>query len=342
VTFTGAPMSLDARLLRLFRLPRLIELRWLGRQQRVSLVTTDIAVLEEAAVAPPVQGLDAYLVVNTLMDDVVARRKMPLDTLYSPLRGQCVADADIGRITTLPFDFDPIRQTGTAATLEQIALAAEMRDSMVSYLRAHGFPEPAGDVFSGNGRHTYYATNLPNTPEIKLALYGFYTDLARRLDRFGLVKLDKSVRSPAQIMRLPGTFNHKAQRRCEIISIAETSELVTLEHIRAVLTDLRKKQGYKKPLTARAGDWTPERLEALLDFHSIDYQALREVPQGLLWVLSPCPFNAEHVGTSPAVMITKSGWPKFCCKHDSCQGKGWRKFLSHLNLANGKVFSWTP
>jgi hypothetical protein len=154
-----------------------------------------------------------------------------------------------------------------------------------------------------------------------------------------LVKIDKSVRSPAQIMRLPGTLNHKAQRQCEILSVSEDAAPVTLEHIRDAITDLRGRAG-KGPLVVRVGDWTPERMEALLDFHGLDYLAPRGIPLGTMWILCPCPFNEDHKLSSPAVFVTKSGFPRFKCKHDSCQKKSWRQFLAHLNITNRKVFSW--
>lgn len=322
----------------LFNLPRLVELRWLGKC-RMSLITSEASLIAEALALPEVQDLDAYITVNELMHDVAARRKMPLHTLYRPLRGQCVADCDVARHILLPFDFDPIRPTGTAATLEQIAHAVKMRDALVQYLSGRGWPNPAGDVFSGNGRHTHFKTDLPNSPEVRSLLHGLYVALARKFDMPGLVKLDKSVRSPAQIMRLPGTLNHKAQRHCEILSVSEDAAPVTLEHIRDVITDLRGKVG-RGPLVVRTGDWTAERMEALLDFHSLDYLAAREISQGTMWILCPCPFNEDHKLTSPMVLVTKSGFPKFKCKHDSCGNKGWREFLAHLNVRSRKVFTW--
>jgi hypothetical protein len=322
----------------LFGLPRLIELRWLGKH-RMSLITSDLNLIDNALDSPEVCDLDGYLTVNALGD--VAKRGLPLNTLYRPSRGQCVSDSDIENIIRLPFDFDPVRPTGTAATLDQIARAVEMRDRMIAYLAGRGWPAPLGDVFSGNGRHTYFKTDLPNTPEVSSLLYALYYALAQKFDVPGVVKLDKSVRSPAQIMRLPGTLNRKAQRQCEIISVSEDAAPVTLQHIRDAITDLRGKIG-KGPLVVRVGDWTPARMQALLDFHGLDYLAPREIPLGTMWVLCPCPFNEDHKLTSPAAFVTRSGFPRFKCRHDSCSKNGWRQFLAHLNLRDRKVFLWKP
>ena len=47
-----------------------------------------------------------------------------------------MADCDITRLIRLPFDFDPIRPTGTAATLEQIDHAVKMRGALCTTLPA--------------------------------------------------------------------------------------------------------------------------------------------------------------------------------------------------------------
>jgi hypothetical protein len=329
---------------KLFGLPRLAELRWLGKR-RVSLVTNDSAVIVDALAAPAVQCLDVYIVVNQPVGDLVSRRGMPRDTLYSPLRGQCTADADIERRLLLPFDFDPIRPTGLAATLAQVQLAVDMRDRVVEYLADHGFPDPA-DVFSGNGRHLYYAADLPNTPEVSLLLESLYHSLAREFDQLG-VKVDQSVRSAAQLMRFPGSFNFKAQRTSEILNVPKSFVPVSLETIQAVVDELQNKHrttpgvGHRcKIVVGREGGWCSERMSALLDFHNVDYRGPTAVPQGLLWILLPCVFNPDHGSTSPAVLVTKKGWPKFVCKHDSCVKKRWTHFLAHLNLTNRKVYTW--
>ena len=84
-------MTVDPMLIRLFGLPRLLEVRWLSKP-RTSLVTDDPAFIAEALAA---NAVDAYLTVNRLREDVAARRGMPLNITYLPSVGQCVADSDI-------------------------------------------------------------------------------------------------------------------------------------------------------------------------------------------------------------------------------------------------------
>jgi len=143
-----------------------------------------------------------------------------------------------------------------------------------------------------------------------------------------------------QLMRLPGSINHKAQRPSSFLSFNAGAGLITLEMIQAVIEDLRGQLGFKRPLIARQGPWTSELMERFLRFYSIDYLPPTEIAQGLLFVLNPCPLNADHIGSSPAVVVTKGGWAKFCCKHQSCGGgkMRWKEFRVRLFGLTGKFF----
>jgi hypothetical protein len=330
-------MKIDPRILLLFNWPRLCEVRWLGAR-RMSLFTDKLSMIEDAIARPDVAGLGSYIVINPLQPEVVTRRRITLDSLFCPHKEQCSADTDVLHRDLLPFDFDPFRETGTASTLEQRELALQLAERVVAYLVAAGFPDPVAWVDSGNGIHVYFrAASFPNARETDLLLTALYSSLARKFDTLQ-VKLDKSVRSAAQLMRLPGSFNHKAGRTCEIITFNKDAAPVTLDQVRKVVADLRGELGFKKPLVCRPGSWTPTLLEAFLEFYSIDHFPATEIPQGLLFVLNPCPRNPNHEGTSPAILLTRSGRPKFCCKHASCQQVSWRQFRAEMFRLTKKWF----
>jgi hypothetical protein len=304
----------------------------------MSLFTSDLDVIENALGSSLVDGLDCYVVVNPLRDDVITRRQVKRDSLFCPLRGQCSADEDVLCHDDVRFDLDPIKPIGTASTPQQRELALQLAQRLVAYLVAAGFPDPVAWVDSGNGIHIYFrAASFPNTRETDLLLTSLYGCLARKFDT-PEVKLDKSVRSAAQLMRLPGSFNHKAGRTCEIITFNKDAAPVTLDQVRKVVADLRGELGFKKPLVCRPGSWTPTLLEAFLEFYSIDHFPATEIPQGLLFVLNPCPRNPNHEGTSPAILLTRSGRPKFCCKHASCQQVSWRQFRAEMFRLTKKWF----
>lgn len=326
---------LDPRLIQLFGLPRLIELRWLGAK-RLSLFTSDVGCIENALSDPKVAGLNAYAVVNPLSTEVIERRQVTPDRIFRPAKGQCSADVDISRRILLPLDWDPVRETGIAATDTQRGLAGQQADRVIAYLTKVGFPSPAALIDSGNGRHGYFRFDAPNDSETNFVLTAFYASLARKFDT-SEIKLDKSVRSAAQLMRLPGSFNYKARRTCEVLMFTDATAQVSLDMVRKVTENLRGHLGYKKPLVARKGSWTPELLEAFLDFYNLDYLPPAEIAQGLLFVLNPCPLNPEHTGTSPAIVLTRSGFPKFSCKHASCQ-MNWKQFRGRMFRLTQKWF----
>ncbi len=329
----------DSSVFDLFGFPRLAEVRWLSTGRAFTLFTSNQAIVGDALADPRVSGLNAYVCVNPPRFDILERRKILPDTLFSPRKGQCTADADVLEHISLPIDLDPRRPTGTASTPQQVDLAVKQLDLLIEYLIKRGLPDPVGTVLSGNGAHGYHRSRLPNNDETRFLLTAYYTCLARM---FGTAEVifDKSVRSPAQLMRWPGSFNHKAQRYSSIQTFNGDAGLVTMEMIRAVTEDLRGQLGFKRPLIARQGHWTPELMERFLTFYSIDFLPPTEIAAGLLYVLNPCPLNDAHVGSSPAVLVTKAGWPRFLCKHESCGGgrMKWREFRARLFALTDKFF----
>jgi hypothetical protein len=275
---------------------------------------------------------------NELKPDTPERHGVARDTLFRAHENQLSRDTDVARRRFILFDSDSVKPAGAAATEAQRAAAHAHSAALEAALTAVGWPAPVVSD-SGNGAHRLYAVDLPNDRETDFLISNLLHLAARKFDTEA-VKLDKSVSNAGRITRLYGSRNHKAGRDSAVLSIPDPIIAVSAEQIKAVVAKWRSSMGYKKQLTQRAGDWTCERMEALLDFHSIGYLGPVEKTQGLLWVLSPCPFNPDHSGTSPAVMITKNGWPKFKCLHNSCQGKGWREFLAHLNITSGRVFPW--
>jgi len=180
---------------------------------------------------------------------------------------------------------------------------------------------------------------LPNNTESHFLLSNFLHLAARKFDEPGTVKLDRSVSNPARVTRLYGTLNHKAGRDSAVISLGD-ARVVTVEQLRELITKWRGSLGYKRTLQPRLGGWTPERVESFLDFYSIDYRPpVSAVGEGLLWVLTPCPLNSAHTGSSPAVYLSKNGWPKFRCQHDSCAPfLKWGEFSKKLYRVTGRWF----
>ena len=124
----------------LFALPREVEIRWLG-QPHMALFTRSLDAVTEALREYPAS---AYITINELQPGTADKHGMHLDTIViSPNRGRLTADDDIQRRLLLPFDSDPERPTGTAATEEQRALAFQQSEHIQQTLCALGWPAPA-------------------------------------------------------------------------------------------------------------------------------------------------------------------------------------------------------
>lgn len=314
----------------------LIEVRFLGRETW-ALFTADPALAHEALAHPFVQGLSAYVTLNELRSDTPERHGVARDVLFRAWHNQLTQDEDVARRRLILFDSDSVKPTGAAATEAQRAAAHAHSATLEEAFSAEGWPAPVV-CDSGNGAHRLYAVNLPNDRETDFLISNLLHMAARKFDT-AEVKLDKSVSNAGRVTRLYGSRNQKAGRDSAVLSIPDPLTPVSAEQIKALVEKWRGSVGYQKPLAQRAGDWTPERMEAFLNFYDIDYRPAVAKAAGLLWVLTPCPFNADHVGTSPAVILTKSGWPKFVCRHDSCTPlKKWADFSKKLYRITGKWF----
>jgi hypothetical protein len=322
----------------LFQPGHLTEVRFFsGRGGPIlSLFTDDPTEIDEAVRHPAVAGLNAYMLLNELKADTPERHGVARHTLFSATQGQTTSDNDIERRRWLLLDSDSVKPAGAAATEAQRAATHAHSEALELALTAEGWPLPVV-CDSGNGFHRLYSLDLPNTPEVTFLLSNFLHLAARKFDT-AEVKLDKGVGNAARVTRLYGTRNQKAGRDSAVLRVPDPIVPVTPEQIQALVTKWRGALGYKKPLARRTGDWTPERMEKFMDFHHIDYRPPVQKAHGLLWVLTPCPFNVDHTGSSPALFLTKEGWPKFCCLHNSCAGMSWREFRRRIHLLTGKWF----
>lgn len=326
-------MDMTTRML--FSLPRDLEVRWLGNP-RMALFTRSPEVIADALSKYPES---AFVTINELNPGTAASHGVKLDVLVNPGRGQLTSNEDISRRLLLPFDSDPKRPTGVAASEEERALAFEQCKCIEQTLRGIGWPEPAA-VSTGNGYCNYFASDLPADHETDSLLRSFYACAAKKFSTPG-VTLDTSVQNRARIMRLPGSVNAKAKRICELVRLPENwrAAVVTVELLRETTELWRKDLGFKTTkLVVRAGPWTEAHVQAFMDLHGLDYRPPVRIPAGVLWVCS-CPFDPGHTGTSPAIVLTNAGWAKWACKHNSCSMK-WAQFTRRLNTLTGKVYNY--
>ena len=89
------------------------------------------------------------------------------------------------------------------ATLE------EAQDALTAFVKAAGLPPPTAVVCSGGGLHVYWISDKPLTPD---EWRPYAEGLKAAAINFGLRCDTQCTVNAAQVLRVPGTFNHKTVR----------------------------------------------------------------------------------------------------------------------------------
>jgi hypothetical protein len=249
-------------------------------------------------------------------------------------------DADIARVVRLPFDFDPVRPTGTASTDGEMSAAIVQRDRFVAAQLALGWPMPAL-AFSGNGGHALYRCLLPNDERTRNALRAIYAGMRAEFSTEEVL-FDSTVHNASRIWRLYGTTNRKGtatperpHRLAEIV-IPHRWAAVSPDQVfgLAALYEQRQRRDrvhapqIDHAVVAGSGDYTT--LDAVRWFEA--HGAYRR-PLGSGKHAVRCPWDAEHSSVdddrSTATVIWESdgGWPTFHCSHAHCEGRGTRDVM---------------
>lgn len=118
-------------------------------------------------------------------------------------------DDDVDRLAWLALDVDPEHPAGTSATDEEKAQALEQAKGVYTFMEGYGFRFPE-IVDSGNGYHLKYRVDLPND-EVNRAFLASVVDALH--DRFPFI--DKAVKNPSRILKLPGTIAMKGRNTKE-------------------------------------------------------------------------------------------------------------------------------
>lgn len=243
-------------------------------------------------------------------------------------------DADITHIVRLPFDFDPVRPTGSSSTAAEFAAAISQRDRFAAAQHALGWPMPALAI-SGNGGHALYRCRLPANEQTRNALRTIYAAMKSEFSTEEVL-FDSAVHNPSRIWRLYGTVNRKGtptaerpHRRAEIV-IPHRWMAVSPEQVyglAALYAQRRQCERVHAPsadysAVAGSGDYTT--LDVVRWFSARE-QYRRQLDPGKHAVR--CPWDAEHSSVDPdhstATVIWESdgGWPTFHCSHAHCDGR---------------------
>jgi len=283
----------------------------------------------EAPLVESVQRLDAqavaagiYGTINPVRHDLLARRKNRLGDYAR----DTTQDSHILRRVRLLVDLDADRPSGISATDEEHDAALTRAQETRVFLGERSWPAPIY-VDSGNGAHLLYAIDLPNDSNATKLVQSVLKALSQRFSD-SRVKVDESVFNAARIVKIPGTMARKGDnvpdrphRRSQVLDMPADfgREVVTEALLVAIVTELTPKAEHAKHHTNGA---TTFDLDAFIarNFH------VKRGPEahdgGERWIVA-CPFNADHGGTSAAILRMPSGAIVFKCQHNGCRDQRW-------------------
>lgn len=226
-------------------------------------------------------------------------------------------DRDILRIARLPFDFDPRRDPGVAATPEQVAEAWKSAEKCAGYLTQRGWPEPL-KAMSGNGYHLQYAVDLPNDPNTKKMLIIIFEGLEKLLITDAVI-FDVTVKNPSRIMRLYGTTNRKSGRRT---TVDMPDELVPVPFglVEDLAEELRPPEREVKPCQRPAASYAAG-IDVVSWFKAQGlYKRHLEADKHAV----SCPWRDKHSSPDTPTGTDTVIWENpgtFLCSHNSCCGR---------------------
>ncbi|MCU0833700.1 MAG: hypothetical protein MUC77_04580 [Chromatiaceae bacterium] len=265
-------------------------------------------------------------------------------TATNDMQAGALKDADIGTITRLPFDFDPIRPVDTPSTHEELRRAVDARGRFVTLMQGFGWPLPALGL-SGNGAHCVYRVCVEADEAWGHAVSVIYAGARRVLGDLDGVTFDTSVRNPARIWRAYGTINRKGEasisrphRRSQVL-LPSPWQVVTVAQIARVVDYWDRPAERSQPVLRgdnvvplRRGGGDYSTLDAVRWFRAHGHYR-RELGDGRHAVA--CPWDGEHstrdgaMSTATVIWETgSSGWPTFHCSHAHCQGRTLRDVLA--------------
>jgi len=223
-------------------------------------------------------------------------------------------DSDITEICTIFFDLDPVRETGSSATDEQLAATVVKLDELAEFLDSEGWGLPVVG-FSGNGCHLMYRTKM--STDIKPKMKGFYKALALRFTDEE-VDFDVTVKNAARIARTYGTVNNKSGTKSSCASSEEhTDAAVIIATMDRITPAEVKKTWVKVEGESESGGGYIKNWDIASAFGSRGLIVRDGDGSGKHIVI--CPWEAEHTTKgSGEVAIWEGEWPQFNCLHSHC------------------------
>lgn len=308
----------------------------------------------ELARDPKVRNL--YWVLNPCNEALLAR----CSNRYKSFTKTVTSDGDVTMRLWILIDCDPRRPKGVSSTDEEKALAKQVLDVIVEYLRTKGFSNPV-ECDSGNGYHGLYRIDLPNDPatrtlvetSLKILDAKFSTtrvavdttvfNAARICKVYGSVaqKGDNTPDRPHRLSRILSEFDPhwESAKTAFPITPREVIEQFVAEEKGCLPQSPSQQPTTQQPATpgSAALSVTPESLEKFFEWAGFTFKK-SEYGGGWRYIIDHCEFNPDHNGTEVAVTLQdKLGYK---CLHASCSENHWKQFREAVEARMGGKFSF--
>lgn len=314
----------------------LVEIRILGRFQYSGYYKNIDKLIEDIKPFEELPDEQIYFTLNDIDDGCYGRAQCE-QILKSPKT--TTSDNNITHRSWVLIDYDPVRVVGTNATDEEFELAHKKAQQVFKYLRSVGFNDPV-ICKSGNGWHTVYRCDLPNTESVRDLLSQFLQSIALMFTD-EKVDIDESVFNAARICKLYGTTAKKGAnlperpwRMSEIVHIPDeikVNDISLFQNVADLLPKEEQKVAMASQQTGRGwGSNEPFDLEHFLDEHHVQYKK-ECCAKWTKYVLDHCFFNPEHRHKDAAIIQMASGAIKYTCLHNTCQHHTWQEVRQMLD-----------
>jgi hypothetical protein len=284
-----------------------------------------------------------YYTLNSCHGALLARRAK--NQLHLDVK-ETTSDIDIVRRRWLLVDFDPKRPKGVSATTEEKRAAKKLMCKVENTLRNGGWPLPL-IALSGNGYHLLYRVDEPNDAETTEL---FKKCLQAIADQFPKdeVDIDTKVFNAARITKAYGSMAAKGvdtkerpHRFSKILFIPKSVRVVKRSQLKKLASTITSTKKGLNRSDKGAAAISSDDVDKFLAWGNAAVKSVTATADGgKKWVLSACPFNAEHTN-SPAVFLSADGALGFKCFHASCGDKHWKQFREAVEEKKGEKFHFT-
>lgn len=238
---------------------------------------------------------------------------------YSNGTPKAVSKDDVEKYTAICFDCDPVRDG--AATPEQQQAALETAKKIGGLLNSKGWGDPTY-MQSGNGAYCIFKINLPK--QDKPLIHGCLL-AADRLFSNEKVKVDTTLASEGQVIRVPGTINLKVPdqpREARLLTFHQTIPQPVPRELVIDFADPIPEKRYVKGDEISAKQFSGQVADVAIYFKKRGYHVVSTNCKNdcTILQLSDCPCNrfaTPHDHTKqPYVYVYKNGNLGFKCFAD--------------------------